>query len=430
MSTIESTPDVLVIGGGIVGCATAYYLAKRNASVVLVEKGEIADEQSSRNWGWVSQLRNPNEASLALLSQSIWRGLSDELGTDLDWVEGGGMYLSDDDAHFREFHRAAELMNAAGVDSRVLTRPEVEALIPEITGDWTGGYYTPTNGQAEPSKVTAAFTRAAQEMGAKIYANCAAEDVTVSGGRVQSVRTELGEVNAQTVVCAAGAWSSKIGRMAGLSLPQRKIRSTVASTEPVPIFTRINVWGGGVAVRQRNDGSLVVAGEGTADHDVTLDSFRHMRLFMPEVRRNLGKIRPRFGPEFVRDVGRAMPWSNAKKHPFAHAVGVEPKPNMKKVQDGVKSLIKLYPHLEGQIRIDEAWAGYIDGTPDRTPVIGGADGLDGFVFATGFSGHGFALGPGAGKVVSELILDGQSSTDIHMMRYSRFAEGDLNPYAP
>ena len=103
---------------------------------------------------------------------------------------------------------------------------------------------------------------------------------------------------------------------------------------------------------------------------------------------------------------------------------------MKKVQDGVKSLIKLYPHLEGQIRIDEAWAGYIDGTPDRTPVIGGADGLDGFVFATGFSGHGFALGPGAGKVVSELILDGQSSTDIHMMRYSRFAEGDLNPYAP
>ncbi|HAL47378.1 MAG TPA: FAD-binding oxidoreductase [Dehalococcoidia bacterium] len=429
MSTIESTPDVLVIGGGIVGCATAYYLAKRNASVVLVEKGEIADEQSSRNWGWVSQLRNPNEASLALLSQSIWRGLSDELGTDLDWVEGGGMYLSDDDEHFREFHRAAELMNAAGVDSRVLTRPEVEALIPEIAGDWTGGYYTPTNGQAEPAKVTAAFARAAQEMGAEIYTNCAAEDVTVSGGRVQSVRTELGDVNAQTVVCAAGAWSSKIGRMAGLSLPQRKIRATVASTEPVPIFTRINVWGGGVAVRQRNDGSLVVAGEGTADHDMTLDSFRHMRLFMPEVRRNLGKIRPRFGPEFVRDVGRAMPWSNARMHPFAHAVGVEPKPNMNKVRDGVKSLIQLYPHLEGQIRIDKAWAGYIDGTPDRTPVIGAADGLEGFMFATGFSGHGFALGPGAGRVVSELILDGQPSADIHMMRYSRFAEGDLSPYA-
>ena len=294
MTSIESTADVVVIGGGIVGCATAYYLAKRGASVVLVEKGEIADEQSSRNWGWVSQLRNPNEAPLALLSQSIWRELSDELGADLDWVEGGGIYLSDDDEHHREFHSTAELMNAAGVDSRVLSRPEVEALIPEIAGNWTGGYYTPSNGQAEPAKVTAAFARAAQEMGARIYTHCAGDDLAVSGGRVQSVRTELGTINAQTVVCAAGAWSSQIGRMVGISLPQRKIRATVASTEPVPIFTRINVWGGGVAVRQRNDGSLVVAGEGTADHDMTLDSFRHTRLFMPEVRRNFGKISLQF----------------------------------------------------------------------------------------------------------------------------------------
>jgi glycine/D-amino acid oxidase-like deaminating enzyme len=100
---------------------------------------------------------------------------------------------------------------------------------------------------------------------------------------------------------------------------------------------------------------------------------------------------------------------------------------MKKVQGSVDSLIGLYPHLEGQVHIEEAWAGYIDGTPDRTPVIGEVPGVKGFLFATGFSGHGFAMGPGTGRVMSEIILDGEASVDVNGLRFSRFKERDLNP---
>ena len=96
----------------------------------------------------------------------------------------------------------------------------------------------------------------------------------------------------------------------------------------------------------------------------------------------------------------------------------------------MSALLRLYPHLEGQVHVEKSWAGQIDGTPDRVPVIGTVPDVKGFVFATGFSGHGFAMGPGAGMVTSEIILDGKTSVDIHGLRYARFAEGDLNPHAP
>ena len=298
MSAIESQADVVVIGGGIVGCATAYFLAKRGVSVVLVEKGDIASEQSSRNWGWVSQLRNPGEAELQMLSQSIWPSLSEELGTDLEWVQGGSLYLAEDETEFERLGRQADAMRAKGMDVSVLTRSEVEAMIPEISGDWHGAYHNRTNGQADPVKTTSAFARAAQENGVRIYTNCAVESVQLSNGSVSTMHTELGEIRTSKVVCAAGAWSGKIGRMIGLNLPQKKVRATVARSKPVPMFSRVNVWGGGVAVRQRNDGSLIIAGDGTADYDVTLDSLRHLRMFMPEYRRNWRHIRPRLGTEF------------------------------------------------------------------------------------------------------------------------------------
>ena len=427
METVDQKADVVVIGGGIVGCATAYNLARRGVSVVLVEKGEIASEQSGRNWGWVSQLRNPVEAPLQILSQRIWATLSDELDADLEWVQGGSLYLAEHYQTFERLRSQARVMRELGMDVDALTRREVESMLPEISGSWVGAYYNRTNGQADPVKTTTAFARAAQESGAKVCTGCAAEGIEVSNGTVASVKTERGEIKTSAVVCAAGSWSRRVARMAGLDLPQRSVRATVALTNPVPVFTRINVWGGGVAVRQRNDGSLVIAGDGTADYDVTLESFQHLRMFLPEYARYRRKIRLGVGRELVRDLARRAPWSASRRHPFAHTVGIEPKPNPKKVRDGLECLVKLYPNLEGAVRIERAWAGYIDGTPDRVPVIGEAPGVKGFLFATGFSGHGFAMGPGTGLVMSELVVDGKASVDLSAMRYSRFAEGDLNP---
>lgn len=426
MVPIDKQADVVVIGGGIAGCATAYNLAKHGASVVLVEKGEIAGEQSGRNWGWISQMRSPAEAPLHILSHSVWATLSDELNADLEWVQSGGMYLAEDEESFERLQRQAVVMGELGMDVRALARDEVEALIPEIAGSWVGAYYNRNNGHADPVKTTTAFARAAQEYGVNVYTDCAAEHIEVSNGAVSSVVTERGEIQTSVVVCAAGAWSAKLGRMVGLDLPQRKVRATVARTSPVPVFTRINVWGGGVAVRQRIDGSLMIAGDGSADYDVTLESFRHLRMFLPTYFRDRRGIRLHVGAELLKDMARSIPWSASKKHPFAHTVGVEPRPNSKKVHDSLRSLFKLYPHLEGTVQIERAWAGYIDVTPDRVPVLGEVPDVKGFLFATGFSGHGFALGPGVGVVMSELILDGKISVDVYGLRYSRFAERDLN----
>ena len=430
MEQIQNRADVVVIGGGIAGCATAYNLAKRGASVVLVEKGKIADEQSSRNWGWVSQLRNPVEAPLNIVTQTIWPTLTEELSADIEWVQAGNFYLAEDEKDFDRLSKQADAMVAAGLEVQMLSRKEAKEIIPEISGDWYGAYYNRKNGHADPAKTTNAFARAAQENGVKIYPYNAVENIELTNGAVSAVRTERGEIRTDVVVCAAGAWSRKVGQMVGLNLPQRSVRATVARTNPVPIFTQTNVWGGGVAVRQRIDGSLMVAGDGTADYDITLSSFNNLRLFAPALRRNWRDIRLKFGAEFFRDLARRMPWSEAQKHPFAHTVDIEPEPSAKKVRDGMNALVRLYPHLAGKVRVEKSWAGFIDGTPDRVPVISTVPEVKGFVFATGFSGHGFAMGPGTGLVTSEIVLDGKSSVDIHGMRYTRFAEGDLNPPQP
>ncbi|MBI4336259.1 MAG: FAD-binding oxidoreductase [Chloroflexi bacterium] len=422
---IEKQADVVIIGGGIAGCASAYYLAKRGAKVVLVEKGRIAWEQSSRNWGFARQQgRHPLEIPLMLECNKLWVNLERELNADLEWVQGGNLRLAPDE---REQARLEEIVKAErdlGLDIKLLSKNEVQELVPTMRGPWVGGMYTPSDGHAEPIKVTTAFARAAQEHGAKVYPYCAAERVLMAGGRAIGVMTPRGEVKAPVVLCAAGAWSSKVSHTVGLDLPQRSVRGTVAATTAQTPTAKVGVWGGKVAFRQKKDGTFYIAGAGAADYDITLESFRHLRMFLPNYRKNWRLLRLHIGMELLRDVGRAMPWSPARKHPFAHAVDLEPKPNLKKVQSSRQALRELFPHFT-DLGIQRSWAGYIDATPDAVPVLGPVPRLQGFIFATGFSGHGFGMGPIVGKLMAELVLDGKTSLDISGLRYTRFAEGKL-----
>ena len=207
-------------------------------------------------------------------------------------------------------------------------------------------------------------------------------------------------------------------------MPQRAVRATVAETNPVPPVTQMGVWAPGVSFRQRPNGSFYIAGGGGSDYDVTLDTFRHVRLFPPNYFRNRGLFRIRVGGELVKDIGRRLPGSPARKHPLAHSVGVEPKPNPKRAQRSLQNFVEQFPSLSS-ISIKRMWAGRIDATPDALPVLGEVDNPRGFLFATGFSGHGFAMGPIVGLIMSQVIMDGKSPYDIHPMRYSRFQEADL-----
>jgi glycine/D-amino acid oxidase-like deaminating enzyme len=419
----EQRADVVVIGGGIVGCATAWYLAKRNVDVVLVEKGEIADEQSSRAWGFVrQQARDPAEMPLMIACNALWQTLEDELDADIEWVQGGNLALADSEERLASLRDWLPVAREFGLETQLLSRSEIQSLIPRMTGPYIGGMYTPSDGHSEPRKATEAFANAARRAGARILTYHAAEGIETTAGSVSAVITDRGVIRTPVVVNAAGARAMRIARMVGLSLPQLVVRATVAETTPLDRVTDAGVWGPGVSFRQKRDGSFYIAGGAQSDYDITVDSFRYVRQFMPNYLKNRRLFHLRVGSELVSDIARLIPGSEARAHPFADTVGIEPRPNGGTARRSLQGLVKLIPEAR-DLRIRRTWAGLIDTTPDAIPVLGAADEVGGFIFATGFSGHGYAMGPIVGKLMAELIVDGQPSIDIHAMTYSRFKEG-------
>lgn len=428
MNRNGGSADVIVIGGGIAGLSTAYFLAKRGVRVILLDKGRLAWEQSSRNWGFIRQQgRDPAELPMAVLSLDIWSRISQELNADIEWCPGGNLaiaYTEDDLDRYAEGARSAQ---AVGVDTRVLTAKEVSDLLPELRGNFVGGLHTASDGHADPLKGSLAFAAGARAAGADLREYSSVNAILASGGRVTGVSTDAGELKADVVVCAAGAHSSFLARSVGLRVPQRSMRATVVATEPMRRFTELGIWAGGLGVRQRRDGSVVIgrASAGTAEHDLTLESLAHFKLFLPVFMRNRDLFRLRFGMPFVRDLMRRIPGTAAARHPFAHLVDSEPIPSPRTMESSIHLFNERFPEL-ARARQARAWAGVIEATPDLVPVLGEVQSLRGFFFATGFSGHGFGLGPGAGHTLAELIATGRTTLDIRSMRYERFAEGDLS----
>ena len=426
---MEREADVVIVGGGIVGCSTAYYLAKRGVRAVLVENDEIAFHQSGRNWGFTRQQgRDPAEVPLMVEGNRIWRTLEQDLATDVEWVQGGNLALAGDTDRLALMESWLKVAQEHGLDTRIVRSDEIAEMIPQMNRRWLGGMFTPSDGHAEPSKATNAFARAARELGASIHTQTAIEQLNVSGGGAASVITDKGdEIRTSKVVIAAGAWSTKLARQIGLNIPQRWVRATVGRTMPAPAITPAGVWGPDVAFRQRKDGSINFAAGGQTDFDFTLDAFRNTRLFLPNYMKNRKLFKFVWGKPLLRSLAGMPPWAGARRHPFAHDRNLEILPNPAKVQKGLAELVKLFPFLKG-IQLETSWAGYIDAVPDMIPIIEAVKRPQGFYIATGFSGHGFGMGPVAGKIMSELIVDGTSSLPIEPFRLSRFKEQKVEPH--
>lgn len=422
---LPTEADVVVIGGGIAGASTAWEIAKRKGNVVLLEKGQIGFEQSSRAWGFVRQQgRDPSEVPMMMAGNKIWQELQAELGEDIEWVQAGNLKIAYDEERIDELRNWLPVAREFNLDTSLLSTQQIRELIPGIQGPIAGGMFTPSDGHAEPTKVAPAIGRAAAREGATVVTYCAAERIEVSGGHVSAVVTEKGTINTPVVVCAAGGWSKKLARTVGLSLPQIQVRNTVAETTTAPPVTQIGVWAPDVAFRQRPNGSLYIARGGRSDYDITTESFRGTRIFAANYLKNRSMFNLRIGGELLKDVFRSMPGSSAREHPFAHTVDVEPEPNLRTAWKSLEGLKTMFPALD-DVGIKRMFAGLIDSTPDAVPVMGEVEQPRGFFFATGFSGHGFALGPIVGRVMAQLILDGSTSFDLRPMRFSRFAEGDL-----
>ncbi len=212
--------------------------------------------------------------------------------------------------------------------------------------------------------------------------------------------------------------------MLGLRLPMVAVRPTVIQTTPGPRITSAGVWAPNISFRQKPDGSIYVGRSGAAAYDLTTDSFRFVKEFLPTHIRNKQVLHSRVGAPLWRDVKSMIPGSELHKHPFAESVAAEPRPSVAVAREGLRRLHQLLPET-ADLRIQRMWAGVIDQTPDTFPVIGPTRVLDGVIFATGFSGKGFGLGPAVGELVRDLVTVGQPALDVAPMAFDRFLSGDF-----
>ena len=421
--------DVVVVGGGIVGAASAWYLARRGMMVVLLERDRLAAQQSGRNWGFVrTQYRDPAELPLAVEALAIWPSLPAELGQDIGWRANGCVFLAEDEAERSRFQAWRDGNRETARDARMLSAAEVATLLPALRGRAAGALFTPSDGQAEPALATMALAGAARRAGAHILEGCGALAIETEGGRVAGVRTEHGTIRCRMVVCAAGAQSHRFLAPLGLRLPQQVVRSTVSLTTPVADIARACFCGFGLGLRQRADGACIIADDARTDIDVTLDSLRAARFFVPELLRQRRSFALHLGRGFVDDLHHRLATSRDERALLPRQPRIPA--NAARAARTLERLRERFPDA-GAAAIVRSWAGQIDVLPDALPVIDRPDAVPGLVVATGFSGHGFGLGPAVGRHVAALAAGEAMAAATRPFALGRFARGTYTrPHAP
>lgn len=373
MLTNTFSTSVVIIGGGIVGCATAYHLAKRGIQTVVLEKSTVAAEASGRNAGGVrAQCRDRRERKLAMMSLDLWHGLADELGMSVEYVRTGNIRLATTDERLARLQEEGEQELADGLFIELWNREQLRRRASYLGDDFVGAKYCPVDGTANPVRSTMAFAWAARQRGAVILTQTEAVEVLVGSGTVSGVIAQqtngLLTIEAPAVLNAAGPWSAALSQPLHSEIPLRSIRLAIGATPPVPALFQefLSSHDMGIAVRPLPNGQIYVSGFG----DPT--------------------------PTFSTEVSKQQ------------------------LAD-LRAIDQMIPALAG-VPIIQAWAGLLDVTPDEVPILGPAPGLEGYWLATGFSGHGFCLGPITGKLMAEWITEGEPSVDLRAFSPARFGD--------
>lgn len=358
----SNTSDAIIIGGGIIGTAVGYYLAKQGLKVALLEKGYLCSGSTGRCIGGVRQ-QFTSEASIKLMMESVklFAVMDRELGAEVHWHPGGYLFLAHEEEKRQAFLKNISIQQAAGLrDVRWVDEKEAREIVPLLdTRGLLGGAYCPSDGQAYPFAVVQGYASKIREHGGSIHAFTEAVAVIQEGGRAKGVRTADGrEYYSPVVVNCAGPWAREVGRLAGIEIPVEPERHEALITEGVEYM------GIPMLVDYRADGGY-------------FQQFKHNGQF----------------------IGCYTPIPNVP--------GTSCDSTYEFLAEMPRRMLKLVPAL-AEIKVIRQWAGSYEMTPDGNPIVDRTD-LDGFYVVAGFCGHGFMLGPATGREAAAFIATGQRS---------------------
>jgi sarcosine oxidase subunit beta len=372
--------QVVIIGGGVMGASTAFHLAEAGVTdVLLLERGDLAGGSTTKSAGGVrAQFSDPVNIALGARSLAAFEDFGRRPGADVDLKQVGYLFLHTTPAGLAAGEAAVALQNSMGVDSRVLTADEAADLSPGVvTGDVLGATFHARDGYCTPEAVVQGYAKAARAMGVRMRTHDEVTGIEMQGGEITGVRTASGRIATSTVVCTAGAWSRSVGAMAGVDLPVEPLRRQIIVTEPLD-----------AAAQQRFHATMPM----TIDAESTFYLHREGPglLFGMSHRGETPGFREGYSEDWLPDLVAAM----ERRAPALLDIGVAYR-----------------------------WAGYYEKTPDDNALIGEAPHVSRFLYATGFSGHGFLQGPAIGEVMRDLVLRRDPVVDVSQFRADRFADG-------
>ncbi|MBT8371625.1 MAG: FAD-binding oxidoreductase [Deltaproteobacteria bacterium] len=365
--------EFVVIGSGIIGSATTYYLARAGADVILVDRaGPNAGGTASQACagGVRQQGRAPEEIPLAIYAIGLWDGLEAELEADLHYRRDGMTVSTDDENLISVLQKRVSTEQALGLDISLIPQKELHELIPGLSSRMIAGSYCPTDGHADPLRTIDAFVRSAQRLGARVKWQCPVERIITTKDSVAAVQTSGEQINCRQVVLAAGYWSRALAESVGLDLPLTPytLQMMVTARRSHKLGQVLGWLGHGISLKQVPSGGFVIGGGWPGYGD----------------------------PEAYRT--HLLPGSMAKS---------------------AKTMVDLYPALAG-IPVVRSWVGIEAFCKDEMQIIGPVPKVKGLVLATGFSGHGFGIGPGVGALIAQYLTTGTMPAKLKPFGYERF----------
>ena len=371
--------SVVIIGGGVMGLSTAYHLALAGVpDVVLVEQAELGSGSTCKAAGGVrAQFSDAVNVELGRRSLETFERFKQDFDQEIDLHQVGYLFLLDRPEHVAAFEQNVALQNELGVDSRMIDVAEAKRLSPLIETDGLlAAAWSPRDGHCTPESVVLGYAGAARRAGARLVRGCSVTDIVTDGATIAGVETNLGTIRTDTVICAAGAWSRQIGEMAGVSLPVEPVRRQILTTEPMP----------GLDPRT----------------PFTIDFSTSLYFHSEGPGLLIGMSDPDEEPGFK--LGRSEDWLPRLGDAIEHRAP--------KIAD---------------VGIASGWAGLYEMTPDHNALVGEAPEISRFLYATGFSGHGFLMGPAIGEVMRDLYLGHPPAVDVSGLDARRFADSTIRP---